>query len=78
MKNYEIKYLDEYSGKNLTWNLVSIKLPKMSSKKRAKIMREIIENEKLEGLVEIWFDTSILYKPKEDLLAIFLIKKNIN
>ena len=50
----------------------------MSSKKRAKIMREIIENEKLEGLVEIWFDTSILYKPKEDLLAIFLIKKNIN
>lgn len=46
----------------------------MSSLKRTKLLYQIINDEKLEGLIELWFDTGIIDKPKNEILAIIISK----
>jgi hypothetical protein len=74
-KKYQISIIDYYFSKKKHFYLVNIFiLEKMSSLKRTKLLYQIINDEKLEGLIELWFDTGIIDKPKNEILAIIISK----
>ena len=62
--------------KNSLYELIKIFIPKTTNKIRNNILYKIIEDNKAIGLMEQWIDTSILYKPKEEFLAILIIKSH--
>jgi hypothetical protein len=56
---YSIEILDEAISESSKWLLVKIYMH--SKKNRSKLLYDLINNENVEGLMELWGEGSIIY-----------------
>lgn len=71
-KTYKIKIIDVNKRGRYTYQLIKIKLPKLSRSSRARIIYKIMEELNVMAMIEMYPKEGIVRKPKREFYAILI------